>query len=208
MDGDERLVVRLRGLARRGAVRGARRAVVQRAQFIGQLLRDPRRIGAIAPSGRQLAAAMAACVDPARGGRILELGPGTGVITRALIDRGVAPELITAIEYDPGFAHMLRARFAGIEVIEGDAMQLARAGEGSLPYSAVLSSLPLLNFRDGDVTALVEGLLAALPEDSLFIQFSYGARPPLPKKARVRASLIATVWRNLPPARVWRLRKR
>lgn len=192
--------------SRVGLADRASRALFYNANFIGRLLNDPRRVGAVLPSGRVLAAAMAACVDPARGGRILELGPGTGAITKALIERGVAPERITALEFDTGFARMLGRRFPGIEVIEGDALELVRGGP--LPFTAVLSSLPLLNFSDDDVTMLVEGLLDNLPRDALFIQFSYGRKPPLPIGARVRATLVAAVWRNLPPARVWRFRTR
>ena len=92
--------------------------------FLARLAANPRRIGAIAPSGAALARAMAAEVDPVRPGFILELGPGTGAITAALIDRGFAPERIVAIEYEAEFAALVRRRCPGVHVVQGDAFDL------------------------------------------------------------------------------------
>lgn len=166
------------------------------------MARNPRAVGAVSPSGPALAQAMAAQVDLSAGGRILELGPGTGAITRALLDRGVPAERILAVEADRKFARLLAERIPGIEVLEGDAMNAADiAGYG--PFAAVISSLPLLNFPNAEVSAFVEAMLAMLPPGAPFVQYSYGVKPPVPRDALVRVRLAAKVWRNLPPARIW-----
>ena len=97
-------------------------------RFLKGLAARPRMTGAIAPSGPALAKAMASHVDPDEDLPVIELGPGTGVVTKALIERGVAPERIIAIEYSPDFCRLLAERFPGITVIRGDAYDL----DGSL----------------------------------------------------------------------------
>lgn len=179
-----------------------RRAVNEWLSFAQRMARNPRAVGAVSPSGPALAQAMAAEVDPATSGRILELGPGTGAITRALLDRGVPPDRILAVEADAKFARLLRDRIPGIEVLEGDAMDAGQIGALG-PFGAVISSLPLLNFPNEDVAAFVEDMLALLPAGAPFVQYSYGVKPPVPRDARVRMRLAAKVWRNLPPARIW-----
>lgn len=166
------------------------------------MARNPRAIGAISPASPALAEAMAAQVDFSIPGRVLELGPGTGAITKALIRRGLGPERVLAIEADEMFATMLRGRFPGLEVIEGDATD-AGAIERRGPFNAIISSLPLLNFPAHQRAALVLELLRLLPPGAPFVQYSYGVKPPLPRSADMRVTLADKVWRNLPPARIW-----
>jgi phosphatidylethanolamine/phosphatidyl-N-methylethanolamine N-methyltransferase len=170
--------------------------------FAQRMARNPRAIGAISPASPALAEAMAAQVDFDRPGRVLELGPGTGAITRALIRRGLGPERVLAVEADPTFAHILRARFAGLEVIEGDATDAQRI-EGLGPFNAIISSLPLLNFPAHERVGLVLELLRLVPPGAPFVQYSYGVKPPLPRSSELRVTLADKVWRNLPPARIW-----
>ena len=86
-------------------------------RFLRGLIARPKNIGAIAPSGPVLAHAMAREIDPRSTGPILELGPGTGVVTAAMIEAGIAPERITAIEYDPDFARLVSSRLPRVSVI-------------------------------------------------------------------------------------------
>jgi len=150
---------------------------------------------------------MAAETDPAHAGRILELGPGTGVVTEALIARGFAPERIVAIEFDEHFALALRDRFPGVRVIDGDAFHLANSLSDDERFAAVVSSLPLLNFPPASRQSLIADAFARLEPGAPFIQFSYGLNPPVaaPDGACVRRT--ARVWLNLPPARVWVFRR-
>jgi phosphatidylethanolamine/phosphatidyl-N-methylethanolamine N-methyltransferase len=170
--------------------------------FVARMARNPRAIGAISPATPALAEAMAGQIDFARPGRVLELGPGTGAITRALIRRGLGAERVLAIEADPTFARMLRSRFPGLDVVEGDATDAGRI-EALGPFNGIISSLPLLNFPTHERVGLVLALLRLLPPGAPFVQYSYGVRPPLPRSHDVEVALAEKVWRNLPPARVW-----
>ena len=178
-------------------------------RFLKSLAERPRMTGAIAPSGPALAKAMAAHVDPAGTLPVIELGPGTGVVTKALIERGVAPERIVAIEYSPEFCTLLRQRFPGITVIRGDAYDLDGSLAGRAPEIAnVVSSLPLVARPLADRVRLIEAGLARTVGDAPFIQFSYtfkGPVHPIPATFTGRAS--RWIWMNAPPARVWLYRR-
>ncbi|HEY2033942.1 MAG TPA: rRNA adenine N-6-methyltransferase family protein [Rhizomicrobium sp.] len=177
--------------------------------FLKGLLARPKNVGAIAPSSPALSQAIARQVDPSVEGPVLELGPGTGVVTEALIDRGVAPERITAIEYDPDFAKMVAERFPKVHVVQGDAFDLKKtlgSGNGET-FAAIVSGLPLLNHPVERRRALIEGALAKLKPSAPYIQFSYGFEPPIPAPAGSTVSRAALVLMNLPPARVWVYRR-
>ncbi len=171
--------------------------------FLRRLAANPSHVGAVAPSGQALARAMAERCDPARAGRVLELGPGTGVVTAALLARGFAPERIVAIEYDPHFANLLRARFGGVSVIEGDAFALSQTLGNTENFTAIVSSLPLLNFEPERREALIGDALGRLASGAPFVQFSYGLHPPVAPPEGSSVELAARIWFNLPPARVW-----
>ncbi len=108
-------------------------------RFLRALIARPKHVGAVAPSSRALARAIARQIDPSQAGPVLELGPGTGVITAALLKRGLAPERVTVVEYDADFAAAIATRYPGVHVIEGDAFDLnriwARATRSFLPGS-------------------------------------------------------------------------
>jgi phosphatidylethanolamine/phosphatidyl-N-methylethanolamine N-methyltransferase len=180
-------------------------------RFFRSLVSAPRLIGAVAPSGRALARAMAAAVPPIGRGLIVELGPGTGPVTRALIERGVAKERLVLIEYDPGFCRMLRQRFAPAVTIEGDAYDLpgALADFAHGPIAAVVSSLPLLNQPPHRREKLIADAFALMGLEGVFVQFTYGLLSPIPRDVcagHYSARGGAPIWRNLPPARVWTYR--
>ena len=178
-------------------------------RFLRALITRPKQVGAVAPSSRMLARAIADEIDPTRPGSILELGPGTGVITQALLERGIAAPRLTAIEYDPDFAAGIAARFPGVQVIQGDAFDLSRTlgprhGER---FSAIVSGIPLLNFPVARRCAYVEGLMHRLLPGAPFVQFSYGMQAPAPAPEGYHVACSAMIWANLPPARVWVYRK-
>ena len=115
--------------------------------FLKSLVDSPHLTGAIAPSSAALSRLMASYVDRADPLPVLELGPGTGVVTRALIERGIARDRIVAVEFNPDFCTLLSQRFAGVTVVRGNAYDLAETlpADHQGPYAAVISSLP---FRD------------------------------------------------------------
>ena len=120
--------------------------IADEARFFRSWLDNPAVAGAVSPSGRFLARMMARYVDPRKAGPIVELGPGTGAITEALLARGIAPGRLFLVEFDPGFCKLLKRRFPGVHVIKGDAYQLSQTLRGRLrrPPAAIVSSLPLL----------------------------------------------------------------
>ncbi|MEQ8858789.1 MAG: methyltransferase domain-containing protein [Pseudomonadales bacterium] len=162
------------------------------------------------PSGIRLAAAMAAEV-PVGDGLVVELGGGTGSITAGLLRAGIRAEELVVVERDPLLARRLRRRFPGCTVLCGDACKLAQllvenGIDGAL--KAVVSSLPLLAMAPVDRARLLRGVRRLLRDRGPMIQYTYGIRCPLPARtlasSNVRARRMARVWRNLPPASVWR----
>lgn len=185
----------------------ASNSAAQHLDFIRGLIARPKNVGAIAPSSPALARAIAQQVDPALPGPVLELGPGTGVVTEALVERGIAPERITAVEYDADFARLVQRRFPKARVVRGDAFDLAHTLGNGEAFAAVVSGLPLLNHPVERRRALIEGALSRLKPDAPYVQFSYGTRPPIPAPDGTRVTRAAVVWLNLPPARVWVYRR-
>jgi phosphatidylethanolamine/phosphatidyl-N-methylethanolamine N-methyltransferase len=182
------------------------------ARFIRAWLDNPLTTGAVSPSGRFLAAAMARHIDPAVDGLVVELGPGTGPVTQAMIRRGVPQERLVLVEFDAAFCKLLERRFPKATIIQGDAVRLREtlAGKIDAPIAAVVSSLPLLNMPDAQRLALLADAFALMPPDGRFVQFTYGLASPMPRKLKggrpdlaFTSEVSAHVGLNLPPARVW-----
>jgi phosphatidylethanolamine/phosphatidyl-N-methylethanolamine N-methyltransferase len=178
--------------------------------FIRSWLEKPLVVGAVTPSGRVLARAMARYVDPDAPGPVIEIGPGTGPVTEALIEQGVAPERLVLVEFNPTFCQLLRARFPSATVIQGDAYDMSEVMTGVLqqPAAAVVSGLPLFTKPLKMRMRLLRDCLALMGNDAPFVQFTYAVVPPIPKSvAGVRVEASERIWMNLPPARVWVYRK-
>jgi phosphatidylethanolamine/phosphatidyl-N-methylethanolamine N-methyltransferase len=189
----------------------SKRPLGDEVRFLKMWFESPRLTGAISPSGRFLARAMARAVGPVDDGLVVELGPGTGPVTRALIERGLAAEQLVLVEYESAFCRLLTQRFPGVRVLQGDAFALARtlADLSDRPICAIVSSLPLLNQPLARRTALIEDAFALMSPGGVFVQFTYGLASPIPRPAgtgRFVAQASAPVWLNLPPARVWTYR--
>ena len=184
----------------------------EQMRFIRGLIANPRRVGSVAPSGAGLGRAMAAQIDLSVPGPVLELGPGSGAITRQLLAYGVAPERLIVIEFEPAFAALIAEKFSGINVINGDAFALDRTlaagGVDDVPLAAVVSSLPMLNFSKERRVALLEAAFDRLAPGAPFIQFTYGFQKPVEAPEGIETSCAAMVWRNIPPAHVWVYRRR
>jgi phosphatidylethanolamine/phosphatidyl-N-methylethanolamine N-methyltransferase len=172
--------------------------------FLRGLLKDPRGVSAPTPSSAALAAAMAGKVDPLRPGLVVELGAGTGVITEALLARGINPERLIVIEQGAYFVDLLRNRFPGVQVIQGDAFVFHRYLPPDAVVSAVVSGVPLLNFPLWRRRTLIEQALAVQDSGGRFIQLSYGWKPPMAPGRRELSRTL--VWRNFPPAHIWTYR--
>jgi phosphatidylethanolamine/phosphatidyl-N-methylethanolamine N-methyltransferase len=180
--------------------------------FLRRWLQNPRAVGAVVPSSRSLASAMAAEIDLTAPGAVVELGGGTGNVTAALLQAGVPPQDIAVVERDPVFARVIAARFPQVRVLQGDAAELRRllreAGIG--PVKAVISGLPLLSIPDRICLRIIAEATGALTEDGVLVQFTYGPASPVSRRILARVGLEArrTSWvvDNFPPASVWRYR--
>jgi phosphatidylethanolamine/phosphatidyl-N-methylethanolamine N-methyltransferase len=179
-------------------------------RFIRSWLERPLSTGAVTPSGRVLARTMARYVDPSLPGPVVELGPGTGPVTEALVAEGIAPERLVLVEFNATFCQLLRARFPGATVVQGDAYGLRRLLGGLLqqPAAAIVSGLPLFTKPVRMRLRLFREALELLRPEAPFLQFTYAVVPPIPKRlAGVRAQASERIWKNVPPARVWVYRK-
>jgi phosphatidylethanolamine/phosphatidyl-N-methylethanolamine N-methyltransferase len=153
---------------------------------------------------------MARQIAPAAG-LVIELGGGTGTVTQALLDAGLPPERLIVVERDPAFYVLLKKRFPLIKVLRGDAARLRAllAPLGVSSAATVVSSLPLLSMPQLLRQRIVEESFAVLAESGTFIQYTYGAFSPLRRrKSGLKGEIAARVWRNFPPAAVWRFRRR
>jgi phosphatidylethanolamine/phosphatidyl-N-methylethanolamine N-methyltransferase len=182
------------------------------ALFLKRWLRRPLAVGAVVPSGRWLTDRMArTAVGMMKGlpGHVIELGAGTGQVTKALLAAGIPTARLALVERDPEMAAFLRRHFSGPRIIEGDAARLPQllATQGIEQVAAVVSSLPLLSLPAEVVDGIVRGVFDALPRGGAMVQFTYGPSPPVPQILRESLKLSGTrsarIWRNVPPAVVW-----
>jgi phosphatidylethanolamine/phosphatidyl-N-methylethanolamine N-methyltransferase len=171
------------------------------------------KIAAPWPSSKYLADAMCTQVNGSCNGVVLELGAGTGAVTRALLNQGVAQERLYIIECDKMLARMLREYYPDATVIEGDAGQLDRllAERGVTQVNAVVSSLPMLVIPQRTQLAILKKSFSLLAPDGVFVQYTYGTRSPIGIQVCERVGITGveskSVWRNLPPAKIWSYRQ-
>lgn len=184
------------------------------AHLLRAWLRAPRSVGALAPSGPALAQLMTAQVDRAHA-RVIELGPGTGVFTRALLRHGLPQRRLVLVEADPVLAGKLAQQHPRVRVLCMDAAALGQAAPlfDEARASTVISGLPLLSLPADKVEAIIAGVFERqLQASGTLYQFTYGLRCPLSAPLRQRLGLqaerIGAAWLNLPPAWVWRIRRR
>lgn len=171
--------------------------------FLKEIATNPSAMGAACPSSKRLAYHIAAQV-PRNAKHVLELGAGTGAVTSALIEHGVAANNLIAIERSEAMAKHLQQRFPQLAVIEGDAMHLTELlPENLLPVDVVVSSLPLRSLPNETVRLIGEQLNKIMAPNGLFIQFTYGLYgKPFPPSEKLQHLRCKHVWLNIPPARV------
>ncbi|AWX92692.1 methyltransferase type 12 [Paracoccus mutanolyticus] len=172
--------------------------------FLGQFLRRPGEIRAVAPTGRSAAREMARPVTPDMQA-VAEIGAGTGTITQAILARGLPPERLELYELNAAFCDRLRQRFPGARVHNLPAQEMVNVGRGDL--DAVVSGVPTLPMPDELQAAIVGAALAMMKPGAPFVQITYGALPPLSGAVRARFGLVheksRRIWANLPPAQVY-----
>ena len=181
------------------------------ALFFRGWVRDPIAVGAVAPSGRRLARSMTRAISPAS--RVVELGPGTGPVTRAILERGVRPQDLVLVERGASFVQKLCRDFPEVTIICGDAAgrhSVLERFEGRTDF--VISGLPLVLFSTTDKRALLQRCFGLLHEDGAMYQLTYGGRCPVSRalldELGLEATRVGITIFNLPPAFVYRIARR
>jgi phosphatidylethanolamine/phosphatidyl-N-methylethanolamine N-methyltransferase len=172
-------------------------------------LKNPRKIGAVAPSSPELAGAMARQI-PRGPGWVVELGGGTGSVTKAILESGVARDKLVVVERDPTLHRILHERYPGVRILHGDAMQLQALlrREGIDQVKAVVSSLPLISMKRTIQYRITAQAFGCLEPGAPLIQFTYSLFSPIPRRLHgVEGQVGDRVLQNLPPASVWIYRK-
>lgn len=183
--------------------------VMDQVRFFGALAKSPKTIGAVAPTSSETADLMASNITRPNQLPVLELGPGTGAITNAILNHGVAEKDLYAVEFNPKFCRDLRARLPQAHIIEGNAFELgcALAHLGEQEFDCVISGLPLLNFDPAMRQQFLMGALKRIPIGRPLVQFSYGIKAPIEvSNPKIKIAKSRWVIKNLPPTRVWTYR--
>lgn len=179
-------------------------------RFFRGWIDKPKAVGAIIPTSSVTARRMASVVDPGSGLPVLELGPGTGVITKAILARGIAPANLTAVEYSEDFVTHLRQAYAGVNVVQGDAFDLdtTLGAQRDTVFDCVISGVPLLNFTPERRIGYVLDLLDRIPPGRPVVQITYGPLSPVPAgRGAYSVEHFDFVMRNIPPAQLWIYRR-
>lgn len=179
-------------------------------RFIRSWLEKPLSMGAVTPSSKVLCRTMASYVDPKAAGPVIELGPGTGAVTEALVQQGIHPSRLILVEFNPSFCRLLRTRYPEAQVIQGDAYGIRKLLSSTMkePASAVVSGLPLVTKPPKTRIRLLGEALSLMAPDAPFVQFTYAVASPISRKLTgVTAEASERIWMNFPPARVWVYRK-
>ena len=176
--------------------------------FFGELLRHPAEVSALLPSSGAVAWRMTEGVDR-HTGPVVEIGPGTGSFTKAILARGVAPEQLTLLETNARFCEILRARFPGVRVLNQPAQDIEKLGLSEI--GAVISGVPVLA-RPKIQREVVGPAFRLMKPDGFFTQITYSPNPPISAEMQRELGLsvekLGTIWVNLPPARVFVFRRR
>lgn len=174
--------------------------------FLAELIKHPGTIGAVLPSSRPLASAMARHVPITGEGLIVEVGAGTGSVTEALLNAGISPDRLLVVERSPTFVRHLQERYPTVQIVQGDATQLHTIVPQEAVVDAIVSSLPLRSLTSLEVSVVVEQWHKVLKPDGVVVQFTYSLHS-LIKECLVgfREQAKCLVWINIPPARVCKL---
>jgi phosphatidylethanolamine/phosphatidyl-N-methylethanolamine N-methyltransferase len=179
-------------------------------RFFKGWMDGPKAVGSIVPTSAVTSRRMASVIDTTSGFPVLELGPGTGVVTKAILERGVSPNKLVCVEYSDDFVSHVRRLFPGVNVIQGDAFDLdSTLGPlADQTFDCVVSGIPLLNFPMPERVALIEDLLGRIPAGRPVVQITYGPRSPVaPGRGNYVVEKLDFVVRNIPPAHLWLYRR-
>ncbi|WP_052046280.1 class I SAM-dependent methyltransferase [Candidatus Paracaedibacter symbiosus] len=174
--------------------------------FLQRLLKNPRALGAIAPSSKALARFICRHIDYNEGDYVIEVGAGTGRFTRAILQAGIPESQLIVLELDKELARYLKTNFPGVHVIQGNATEL----ETLIPQVAignvctVISGIPMVNLPKKVQKEIIDSCFQVLGDGGGLLQFTYGLVSPIPAKSfGIFARKLGRVLQNIPPATIW-----
>jgi phosphatidylethanolamine/phosphatidyl-N-methylethanolamine N-methyltransferase len=182
-----------------------------RARFWKAWAQEPMLVASVTPSSQSLARLITQELSSDTGS-VMELGPGTGVFTKHIIERGVAEKDVLLVERDIEFSDALRRCFPSATVCNIDASKLARGPALEMRYGATVSGLPLLSMSPRKVLSVLTSSFHLMRRDGKFYQFTYGPSCPVPRRIldRLELKAVRIGWTplNFPPAAVYRISRR
>lgn len=195
-----------------------RESLTNTAKFLREYARDPAITGAVAPSSRHLARAMVDWIDWSRTERVMEWGPGTGSFTELILESKPATCRYLALEVNSQMCDELRRRFPEIELCQESVIDVAHVCERECfeEVDCLVSGLPWAAFEPAMQDDFLEAMMCVLRRGGQFTTFAYVHGRALPAGQRFRRKLrryfssvstSAVVWRNLPPAFIYRCRR-
>ena len=178
--------------------------------FLRRWLANPLKVGSVIPSSPALGRRVARQVQIGKDQVVVELGAGTGPVTKSLLKAGIPPERLFVIEIDPDMATFLRRQIPQAQVILGDATRLSdlipRQWHGKV--STVISGIPVLPLPIAFQKRLLESCFEVMAPNGRILQYTYALGSPLPAaKLGVKGKREGVVFLNVPPASVWSFKK-
>lgn len=174
--------------------------------FLRAWLKAPRTVGAILPTSATSGRKMVALIDQTSRLPVLEIGPGTGAITRQILSAGTRADNLVALEVEPVFVQALRENFPDIRIVEGDAFDLhsTLSQAGTLKFDTIISAMPLVTHPVEARVAFLRQALSFLPNGRPLVIISYSCKPPIPAGwGGYTVERLGTVFRNIPPSSLW-----
>jgi len=175
--------------------------------FLSRWVKNPLKMGSVAPSSKFLAKAMAEVALQHPSDIVVELGGGTGSFTEALLRAGVSEKNLYVVEIDPKLCQYLKVRFPHLAIIQGDAQNLQQVLPASIQgkIGSIISGMPFLSMPSKVRHAILESCLHVLKPGGNFVQFTYGLKSSLPdQELGLNKERMGYIFRNFPPATVWR----
>lgn len=189
-------------------------AQIRRAEnrlFFRRWLKNPRQLGTLAPISVKLSmlAAREAVSQYKPGTPVVEIGAGTGRLTRALLHLGVQAPDLTVVELDGEMCDFLKETIPGIKVIEGDANYLATLIDPELreKVGVVVSAIPLMYLDETLRKSLMKAAFSVLKPKAKIVHVTYNPKSPLTFWSGLKQNRVGATWLNLPPGFVWQFQE-